>query len=424
MAFVKIVLLCIVLAVAYGIAHDLVTAHVCVEYFTIGHPYVIPSTSPVALALTWGVLATWWMGLGLGLLLAVVSRAGARPKLDWRALLRPGLLLLAAMGVLAAAAALLGRWLAVRGTVWLVGPLAEQVPAARHVDFLTCLWAHVASYAAGTVGGVVLALVLWRRRRRLARGAVGAAGLLLALLVLGGCLETRESVVLRADGTGRIEQTFTLDANARDELLRLLAQIYGAEGETARLPFADPFSPEWVRAAARDVEGFVLDAVERTVEGDRLTTRVEASFETLRAAAHAGAFFTASVALEPEGREAWKLTVTDAWAAALRDEGGELGGRDARTLLEALRGPLAGLTLERRIVLPTKVLETNGRLDPDGRTVTWSVSFDDLGAGRGLGLEILFAPAEGLELNRFIWRPDPDALLVRALEAPPGVPDR
>jgi hypothetical protein len=32
----KIVVLCIVAAIAYGILHDQVTARVCVEYFTIG----------------------------------------------------------------------------------------------------------------------------------------------------------------------------------------------------------------------------------------------------------------------------------------------------------------------------------------------------------------------------------------------------
>ena len=32
---VKIVLFCIVAACAYGIAHDMVTVHVCVEYFTV-----------------------------------------------------------------------------------------------------------------------------------------------------------------------------------------------------------------------------------------------------------------------------------------------------------------------------------------------------------------------------------------------------
>ena len=51
---VKIVLLCIAAAVVYGILHDQVTARVCVEYFTIGHPPVFNTDSPTLLALGWG----------------------------------------------------------------------------------------------------------------------------------------------------------------------------------------------------------------------------------------------------------------------------------------------------------------------------------------------------------------------------------
>lgn len=47
MESVKIVLLCIVSAVIYGILHDQVTARVCVEYFTIGHPPMFSTNSPL-----------------------------------------------------------------------------------------------------------------------------------------------------------------------------------------------------------------------------------------------------------------------------------------------------------------------------------------------------------------------------------------
>jgi len=67
MEMVKIVLLCIVSAVVYGILHDQVTARACVEYFTIGHPPVFKTDSPTLLALGWGVIATWWVGLLLGI---------------------------------------------------------------------------------------------------------------------------------------------------------------------------------------------------------------------------------------------------------------------------------------------------------------------------------------------------------------------
>ena len=63
MAPLRIIGLCISAAVLYGVAHDQVTARVCVEYFTIGHPRIIATESPTVLGLAWGVIATWWVGL-------------------------------------------------------------------------------------------------------------------------------------------------------------------------------------------------------------------------------------------------------------------------------------------------------------------------------------------------------------------------
>jgi len=80
MEFLRIVGLGLGAAIAYGILHDQITARICVEYFTVGHPPLISSTSPTLLALAWGVVATWWVGLPLGLALAVAARAGRRPK--------------------------------------------------------------------------------------------------------------------------------------------------------------------------------------------------------------------------------------------------------------------------------------------------------------------------------------------------------
>ena len=76
----KIVLTCVFAAVLYGIIHDQFTAHICVEYFSVFHPPVFSTTSPALLALGWGVIATWWMGAFLGVLLAIAARAGSRQQ--------------------------------------------------------------------------------------------------------------------------------------------------------------------------------------------------------------------------------------------------------------------------------------------------------------------------------------------------------
>ena len=78
MESVRILVLCVVAAMGYGVAHDQFTARVCVEYFTVGHPPVFSTDDPTLLGIGWGIIATWWVGLLLGVPLAVVARAGSR----------------------------------------------------------------------------------------------------------------------------------------------------------------------------------------------------------------------------------------------------------------------------------------------------------------------------------------------------------
>ena len=168
----RIVGLGVVAAIAYGIAHDGVPTRGCVEYFTIGHPPIFGGiTAPTALALGWGVLATWWVGAGLGIFLACTARFGSKPRLTAGDLLRPLGILLATMAVLALGAGLAGSFAAGRGWVFLVEPLASAIPAAKHRAFLADLWAHLMAYAAAGVGGLVLAVWVTVRRVRLAARA-------------------------------------------------------------------------------------------------------------------------------------------------------------------------------------------------------------------------------------------------------------
>ena len=156
----RIIALTILAAIGYGILHDQVTARICVEYFTIGHPPLFPTESPALLAIGWGI------GLPLGILLAAAARLGRRPKWTARRLRRPIAVLLLCMGACAAVAGIVGGILALRGAVWLAPPLATRVPADRHVAFLVDLWIHSGSYFAGILGGLALVAWTWRQRQR------------------------------------------------------------------------------------------------------------------------------------------------------------------------------------------------------------------------------------------------------------------
>jgi hypothetical protein len=164
MQFTGIVLFSIAAAVFYGIVHDQVSARVCLEYFTIGHPPVFKTTSPTLLALGWGVIATWWIGLPLGIFLACASRLGTWPRLTARDLVRPTLVLVLVMGLFAVFFGWRGYVRAEAGTVKLPPALFAAVPLDKHGAFIADWFAHTASYAVGTMGG--FSLCFWTLRKR------------------------------------------------------------------------------------------------------------------------------------------------------------------------------------------------------------------------------------------------------------------
>ncbi len=167
MESLKIVALCIAAAIVYGILHDQVTARVCVEYFTIGHPPVFNTTSPTLLALGWGVIATWWVGLMLAIPAVIAARVGSWPKLPASRLLRPIFYLLVVMAVASLAAGISGYFAAKAGAVWLLPPFAARVPPDKQVAFIADLWAHLAAYGFGFFGGIFVCMWVLLRRRKM-----------------------------------------------------------------------------------------------------------------------------------------------------------------------------------------------------------------------------------------------------------------
>ena len=166
--FLKIVLLCVAGAVVYGIVHDQLTARVCLEYFTVFHPQIFPTRSPTLLAFGWGILATWWVGAFLGILLATASRIGQQPKLTVRDVLPHIARLLFCMGVCAFLGGLIGFFLARRGLI-APPPFVAQTPGLVASHFMADWWAHGASYAIGLFGGLGVCVAVYRKRLHLGR---------------------------------------------------------------------------------------------------------------------------------------------------------------------------------------------------------------------------------------------------------------
>lgn len=167
--FVIVTLAGMMLSIAYGILHDMITAHICIEYFTIGHPKVIESESPVLLALTWGVIATWWVGLPMGILLASFNYIGRLPSLPAKEVVILMLKILRILFILAMFSGLTGYLLADYGVVYLPEHLADSIEPKKHTAFLSDGFAHTASYIGGVFGTIILCFLILKRRRKISR---------------------------------------------------------------------------------------------------------------------------------------------------------------------------------------------------------------------------------------------------------------
>lgn len=162
----KIVLFSMGAAIAYGLVHDQITAHLCVEYFSVAHPPVIPTDSPFLLALVWGVLATWWVGLILGLALAAAARIGPAPRLDLNDVRPLMVRLMLYSGLGAVVAGIIGAILVATGSAPVPGGWGDVIPTDKHTAFSADAWAHTASYAVGGLGGLVVIALALRKRLR------------------------------------------------------------------------------------------------------------------------------------------------------------------------------------------------------------------------------------------------------------------
>ena len=148
----RFVLFTMLAAVLYGVLHDLVTAQVCPAYFRPPyHPEVIASRSPIMLALTWGVIATWSAGLILGVIMGAANLLGADDPGDWGKLRRRVAVTLGAIWILAMFI-LIGAYFAARGT----GANAALSAVATTHDW---------SYLASAMASLVIAVVTLRNRR-------------------------------------------------------------------------------------------------------------------------------------------------------------------------------------------------------------------------------------------------------------------
>ena len=154
---------CVAASVVYGWLHDAVTAQVCPEYFLPPyHPVLIATESPLALAAIWGVVATFWAGLALGVMLALANSLGSARSFPWRWITRR--LLWGLCGSLLVAYAILGVVMGLSARI----PTEIRQPTFE-VDrrLVAVALAHQWSYAATvTWACMLMTWIVWKRVKR------------------------------------------------------------------------------------------------------------------------------------------------------------------------------------------------------------------------------------------------------------------
>lgn len=155
----------VVLTCLFGIALDLVTAHVWVDYFTVHHPKVVASKSPIIMAIVWGVGASWWFGAIAAAILWWFNRRRLYPVpaatlIRWtaRAL---AVLWITMMAILASIYALIG-----------LIPVESRRPTFD-IDrrAMSVALTHQTEYVLGAVVLIVLMILVTRRSRAAARAS-------------------------------------------------------------------------------------------------------------------------------------------------------------------------------------------------------------------------------------------------------------
>ncbi len=156
--FLTISLGSMVLACFLGICLDLVTANVAVEYFSVHHPKILPTENPWALALFWGIAASWWFGAIAGVIVASINHRRQQPLKPIRVLTWTTI-------------ACVALWLTMIAILLAVMAISSTIPMEqRRATFesdrrlVAVAMAHQYEYILGAVAMLVIAVMTWRSR--------------------------------------------------------------------------------------------------------------------------------------------------------------------------------------------------------------------------------------------------------------------
>jgi hypothetical protein len=166
--FLKTIATCILASVLYGLIHDQITIRICPQYFTIWHPHVIETDSLTVLALVWGVIATWWMGAFLGILVGGSATFGQWPIPSFNYIFKCILWIMGASAIGAILAGLIAWQIHAIAPAFIMREQIASLDLETQRRFTIDLFIHNASYNVAPIGAIIASIFIWRRRIHLA----------------------------------------------------------------------------------------------------------------------------------------------------------------------------------------------------------------------------------------------------------------
>jgi hypothetical protein len=147
-------------SIAYGIVHDQITIRICPDYLLVWHPKLLSTNNLTLVALAWGVVATWWMGAFLGLIVGLGATAGRPPFAAKPAIFKAYIWVMAATGLCAALAGIVTWRLGLLAPSFIEGPEISGLSLDDRHRFMIAWVVHNTSYNIGAAAALVAAIAV------------------------------------------------------------------------------------------------------------------------------------------------------------------------------------------------------------------------------------------------------------------------
>ncbi len=159
MNFIKCFLLVFFGVIIFSILHDLITANICLEYFTKAHVKVISSENPFILALFWGVFASWWLALPIAFSIAMIIHHKKSVSFIW---LRKKIITnLSGLFLLCVFVGIIGFTLSKFEIIRPSENFLLKIGNIHWENFFYCIFSHTCAYVGGIlVGGLLIFQIL------------------------------------------------------------------------------------------------------------------------------------------------------------------------------------------------------------------------------------------------------------------------